>query len=341
MARTGVTREAVSDAVERLRRAGRDVTVRAVREALGDTGSLKTIADHLRAVRAAETERGTVALPDPLLRRLAEGATEYWAELADAAEAIATEASDRAAAEVRAAAAEREAAERRAARACEELAAHKGTIAALERHLQETTSALTEAREREAATELTLATCRERSDALANRLAGADKLLEARSAELEREREQAAIARRAARDEDERRAAEEAERDRRQRHEHERALRTVTDELAGARERLRTSDAARQRLETENEALRSERDAGRVALAAREQSLERAQARAASLEGELASLGHDLRTERERQDTRERATAEALAAQRTLIAALGERLEKLPDRGTGDGGPAA
>lgn len=99
MPQRGVTLAEVEAAVQSLRAAARPVTARSVRHALGDRGSLTTLAAHLRAVRKQEAEqeaedevRPRLALPDALAEGLMRGAERHWAELNDAAQAIAEQA---------------------------------------------------------------------------------------------------------------------------------------------------------------------------------------------------------------------------------------------------------
>ena len=99
MPQRGVTLAEVEAAVQALRAAARPVSARSVRHALGDRGSLTTLAAHLRAVRkqeaeqeAEDEERPRLALPDALAEGLMRGAERHWAELNDAAQAIAEQA---------------------------------------------------------------------------------------------------------------------------------------------------------------------------------------------------------------------------------------------------------
>ncbi len=87
MARTGLTQSDVATAYDALREAGINPSIRNIRERLGNTGSLKTIADHVRAIRTERWESPGPALPDSLLQSLVAGAGELWQELADAADA--------------------------------------------------------------------------------------------------------------------------------------------------------------------------------------------------------------------------------------------------------------
>ena len=103
MPQRGVTLAEVEAAVQGLRAAARPVTARSVRHALGDRGSLTTLAVHLRAVRKQEAEqaaddesRPRLAIPDALAEGLVRGAERHWAELNDAAQAIVAQAQARA-----------------------------------------------------------------------------------------------------------------------------------------------------------------------------------------------------------------------------------------------------
>ena len=99
MPQKGVTLADVEAAVQALRAAAQPVTARSVRRALGDRGSLTTLAAHLRSVRKQEAEqnaedeaRPRLALPDALAEGLVRGAERHWAELNDAAQAIVAQA---------------------------------------------------------------------------------------------------------------------------------------------------------------------------------------------------------------------------------------------------------
>ena len=89
--RTGnVTLEDVEDAMTHLARVGARVTIREIRRYL-QRGSFTTIANFRRAIHArdAATEPGApgaIALPDPILRGLIQGAQAHWNELNAAAD---------------------------------------------------------------------------------------------------------------------------------------------------------------------------------------------------------------------------------------------------------------
>ena len=110
MAQRGVTLAEVETAIEALRSSGRSVSARNVRHALGDRGSLTTLATHLRAVRAREDEQRILAgtatgppIPDSVTEGLMHGARKHWDALNDAGEAIIDQVRTEAAAQVRAA----------------------------------------------------------------------------------------------------------------------------------------------------------------------------------------------------------------------------------------------
>lgn len=110
MPQRGVTLHDVEEAMDALRASGRSVNVRNVREALGERGSLTTIAAHVRKIRARDDAQhatsGPVsgpALPDPVVEGLMRGAQKHWSALNDAAEAIVEQAQARAAERVQAA----------------------------------------------------------------------------------------------------------------------------------------------------------------------------------------------------------------------------------------------
>lgn len=138
MGRRGVSREAVEEARDALVAAGLAPSVRTVREKIGHTGSLTTIAGHLRAIEAERADGPGPALPDALVRGLIEGASGLWADLASAADDLVDGVRENAATEVASMVTERNAALERAARAGEELGASRATIHSLERHLGET-----------------------------------------------------------------------------------------------------------------------------------------------------------------------------------------------------------
>ena len=117
MGRRGVTREAVENAHDSLVAAGLVPSVRTVRERLGDTGSLTTIAEHLRAIHAERQEGPGPAVPDAIARKLLDGASSFWRDLTEAADQIVADVRQSAASEVAAALAERDDAREQAARA--------------------------------------------------------------------------------------------------------------------------------------------------------------------------------------------------------------------------------
>ena len=107
MPQRGVTLIDVEEAIRSLLAAGRAVTARNVRQALGDRGSLTTIVAHMREVRAREEEHRITAgaahgsaLPDSVVQGLVLGAQKHWEALNDAAEAIIAQAQTRAAEQV-------------------------------------------------------------------------------------------------------------------------------------------------------------------------------------------------------------------------------------------------
>ena len=110
MPQRGITVNEVEDAMQTLLSAGRVASIRNVRHALGDRGSLTTITRHIREVRARDEEAGVLtgpaqgpALPDPVAQGLLLGAEKHWSALNDAAEAIVAQAQARATEQVEAA----------------------------------------------------------------------------------------------------------------------------------------------------------------------------------------------------------------------------------------------
>ena len=142
MGRRGITREAVERVYDTLLTAGLTPSVRTVREKLGDTGSLTTIAEHLRAIHLERQDGPGPPLPDPLARKLLEGASSFWRDLSEAADQVVEEIREAATADVAAAHAKRDEAFEQVARAEEELGARRATLDALERHLAQTTTRL-------------------------------------------------------------------------------------------------------------------------------------------------------------------------------------------------------
>ena len=257
MPQRGITVTEVENAMQSLRAAGRVASVRNVRHALGDRGSLTTIAQHIREVRAREEEDGAMtgtshgpALPDPVVQGLLLGAQRHWTALNDAAQAIVEQAQARATEEVEAAqGAERDArAEAASARGEQEQTARalRETQAELEA-LQATHATLTEEHRSLGNTlELTLERQRgaeslaeERRTTLGNTtaaLARAESEVETVRGELDQVRAKAT-----SRERDLTRRANEAER--RQRDADEELLRVHgrTQELEAALERERVS----------------------------------------------------------------------------------------------------
>ena len=137
MGRRGVSRDAVEEAHDALVAAGLAPSVRTVREKLGDTGSLTTIAGHLRAIELDRADGPGPALPDALVRGLVAGAAELWRDVAAAADAQVETINASAAAKVTAAEAERGEAVAKAADARHELGASRAMIASLERQVGE------------------------------------------------------------------------------------------------------------------------------------------------------------------------------------------------------------
>lgn len=87
MCRIGLTYADVVDAYDAIVEAGTEPSIRAISAHLGDKGRLKTIALHVRTLKAERWEGSEPALPDPLLRALIAGAETYWSQLAEAADA--------------------------------------------------------------------------------------------------------------------------------------------------------------------------------------------------------------------------------------------------------------
>ncbi len=86
MPRVGVTYDDVAQAIHILEKIGLNPSIRMIREKLGK-GSLTTIAEHKRSYEMQRSEGPTETLPDPIVKGLLKGATIYWQELVDAAEA--------------------------------------------------------------------------------------------------------------------------------------------------------------------------------------------------------------------------------------------------------------
>ncbi len=138
--RRGVSREAVEEARDALVAAGLVPSVRTVREKLGDTGSLTTIAGHLRAIELERADGPGPALPDALVRGLVDGAAELWRDIAAAADAQVDAIDASAAAKVAAMRLERDEAVARAADARHELGTSRAMVASLERHVGESSA---------------------------------------------------------------------------------------------------------------------------------------------------------------------------------------------------------
>ena len=143
MVQRGVTLADVDDAIASLVASGRAVSARSVRHALGDRGSLTTIARHLRAIRAREDEQRVIsgsgsgpALPDPVVQGLILGAQKHWDALNDAAESIIDQEQARAAERVEAARDAEQAAKAEAAAACAEQAKAATALAETQSELE-------------------------------------------------------------------------------------------------------------------------------------------------------------------------------------------------------------
>jgi len=143
MARRGVTRDAVETAMHELTTADLPTSIRKIREHLGDTGSLKTIAGHVRAIQADRWERAGPALPDPLVQQLLKGAAEYWADLSGAADDQIEDIKTQTSTAIKTMEKDVFAARQAERQALDQLAAHKQTVRSLERHLAEKTDSLT------------------------------------------------------------------------------------------------------------------------------------------------------------------------------------------------------
>jgi colicin import membrane protein len=88
MARTGITREQVFEAANKLKADGASITMQRVRDALGETGSFSTISRLLEEWRAADTMRDRETLPEvpEVADRAMQGAVrELWRIAAAAA----------------------------------------------------------------------------------------------------------------------------------------------------------------------------------------------------------------------------------------------------------------
>jgi len=140
MPRTGLTSADIASAYDALVDAGLQPSIRAIRERLGNTGSLKTIADHVRALKAERWQAPGPALPDPLLQSLVSGAAEFWSELAEAADAHIEANTAQCNQQLDVMRGERDEALRGLAAMRDELSAHKAHVATLETQLAESTN---------------------------------------------------------------------------------------------------------------------------------------------------------------------------------------------------------
>ena len=308
MGRRGVSREAVEEAREALVAAGLAPSVRTVREKIGHTGSLTTIAGHLRAIEAERAEGPGPALPDALVRGLVEGASAFWADLASAADSLVDDVRESATAEIASMVAERDAALERAARAGEELGGTRATIHSLERHLDETSARverlegqLDEARAQTRAIEVAGQAWHGERDALARELAALGARAEAeRAAAQDRQAEQ----------------TEQVE-----------ALRAELQEVQAARAEERR--AVQARLDERDTALTELR----TALARAEEHAVRLEAHGSERTAERDAARGDLADLRERVNALV-AERDALSAERTALvrdARASELLERLVD----------
>lgn len=137
MGRRGVTLEAVEVAYDALREAGLNPSIRNIREQLGNTGSLQTIAEHVRAIQSVRWDGAGPALPDPLIANLIQGARTYWSDLAAAADDQIIQVKAQADAIVAAACTERDEAVQQAQQRQDELSAHRVTVQSLQQHMKE------------------------------------------------------------------------------------------------------------------------------------------------------------------------------------------------------------
>ena len=88
MARTGVTEQEVSEAIESLEAAGlASPSIRVIHQKLG-RGSLTTISRHKRAIDEERREQGVSVVPDVVEKGLREIAGNLWMEVSQAADAI-------------------------------------------------------------------------------------------------------------------------------------------------------------------------------------------------------------------------------------------------------------
>ena len=320
MPQRGITANEVEEAMQTLLSAGRVASVRNVRHALGDRGSLTTIAQHIREVRARDEEAGVLtgtakgpALPDPVTQGLLLGAQKHWSALNDAAEAIVAQAKARATEQVEAAESNERDAKAKAAAAGAELErsarALRETQAKFET-LRATHAALAE-EHRSLGNTLELTSERQR---------GAESLAEERRTALENMT--AALARA------------------------ECEVATVRGELdqvraeATARERdltRRAAEAERQRRDVEEELLRArgrtqeleaELDLARASLETNDRSLDETRGVLEAVRLEHARTAGELAIERERCEGFRQTLAQSEAHARTLA----EMLERAHER---------
>nr|WP_231971605.1 DNA-binding protein [Thiohalobacter thiocyanaticus] len=89
MPRSGIKLDDVKSAVSELERRGEAVTQLAVRQALGDTGSLTTIGAHLRTLREgrAEVQGPPRQIPSELTQAMEQSVTSLWTRAQELARA--------------------------------------------------------------------------------------------------------------------------------------------------------------------------------------------------------------------------------------------------------------
>jgi len=285
--RRGLSFEQVLSAHDALVTAGFAPSVRNLRERLGNTGSLTTIAEHLRRIQTQLTETPGPALPDPMVSMLLKGASSYWRELAEAADASVELVRQEAAAEVSVAHGERDAAYDLAARSADELGAAHAAL-----HRQEVQA-------RDDVAELQRLTGERDAADVASASAQA-------SADLQRaerqacERELASLG--------DTLAAERAD------------ARTHQRELLARANRLETAlEAARVRHETLQQSLTIQLDERNVALSTQQTARALSEERAEHLESRIASSDSDL-AQAHRQLSTLRARLAELIAERDALA---------------------
>lgn len=142
MARTGLSSTDVTTAYDALIDKGIQPSIRAIRAHLGNTGSLKTIADHVRVLKSERWQAPGLALPDPLMQSLVTGAEAFWSELAEAADAHIEANNAQCNSQLDAMRAERDEAQNKEASMRDALSACKAHIATLESQLGESTDRL-------------------------------------------------------------------------------------------------------------------------------------------------------------------------------------------------------